>query len=339
LSIGRGTSGRALLKCHAGCAAEHIVAALGLTMGDLFSANGNGKRTGPSFGRMVGEYDYLDETARCSTKSFASTPRTSASASPTETEAGSGTSATRDRVLFRLPELIQADPAEPVFIVEGEKDALSLASLGLIATTNVMGAGKWRSQYSEALRSRQVVILPDNDEAGRKHGRAVADSLYGVAASIRIVELPGLPDKGDVSDWLASGETKARLLDLASKVPEWHPNSRTNTAIADLPVIIVSNRQMRDQSDDALGALKRANDPHRLFERSGQLVRVRHDENRRPMIKAVNESALRGEMERSANFRAIKNQVPLAAAILLQDLLPMGFSLLGPGQRRDLGGR
>src|SRR5262249_7323296 len=74
-----------------------------------------------------------------------------------------------------------------------------------------------------------VVILPDNDEPGRKHAKQVRDSLVGKAASIRILELDGLPDKGDVSNWLAAGGTKERLLELVQKAPLWKPDAGTST--------------------------------------------------------------------------------------------------------------
>ena len=82
-------------------------------------------------------------------------------------------------VLYRLPELIAADPAQPVFIVEGEKDVDALLALGLIATCNPGGAGKWRSDYNAWLRGRQVVILPDNDAVGVAHAEEVAQCLMG----------------------------------------------------------------------------------------------------------------------------------------------------------------
>ena len=65
------------------------------------------------------------------------------------------------------------------------------------------GAGKWRPHFAAEFPKRDVVIVPDRDEAGRKHALAIAASLVPVARSVRIVELPGLPPKGDVSDWLA----------------------------------------------------------------------------------------------------------------------------------------
>ncbi len=117
------------------------------------------------------------------------------------------------RVLYRLPELL-ADPTQLVWIVEGEKDVDRLRALGLVATTNPMGAGKWRNEYSASLRGRDVAIIPDNDPPGEAHAQGVAKSLTGIAASVRIVRLQGLPTKGDVSDWFNHGHTAEDLLAL-----------------------------------------------------------------------------------------------------------------------------
>ena len=135
-----------------------------------------------------------------------------------------------DRVLYRLPSLLTAVAAgDPVFIVEGEKDADAVAALGLAASTNSGGAGKWRPEYSCVLAGASVILLPDNDKAGRTHAEAIARSLTGHGSAIRIVELPDLPSKGDVSDWIDHGlahgssrETlRTQLQDLASRTPLW----------------------------------------------------------------------------------------------------------------------
>lgn len=81
-------------------------------------------------------------------------------------------------VLYRLPQLLAADADLPVFIVEGEKDADRMATLGLLATCNPMGAGKWRKEYSEYLHGRRVIIIPDNDPEGQRHSATIARSLY-----------------------------------------------------------------------------------------------------------------------------------------------------------------
>jgi hypothetical protein len=134
------------------------------------------------------------------------------------------------RVLYRLPELMQADPDQPVFIPEGEKHVDALQLLGLVATCNPFGAGSWKPEYSQSLAGRHVVILPDNDEAGRDHGTQVAASLAGIAASVRRVYLRGLPAKGDVIDWLQAGGTKDELLTLAVKaVDEGKSDDRPRT--------------------------------------------------------------------------------------------------------------
>ena len=77
-------------------------------------------------------------------------------------------------VPFRLPELVDADPSSSIYITEGEKDAEALAALGLIATTNPMGAGKWRNDFNEYFRGHPVAVLPDNDDAGNEHATQVA---------------------------------------------------------------------------------------------------------------------------------------------------------------------
>jgi len=113
------------------------------------------------------------------------------------------------RVLYRLPQLLAAGPDTVVYIGEGEGDADRLAAEGVVATTNSGGAGKGYDEYRETFEGLDiagVVILPDNDEAGRKHAQKVARTLVGLVPWVKIVELPGLPKRGDVSDFLGSAE-------------------------------------------------------------------------------------------------------------------------------------
>jgi hypothetical protein len=124
---------------------------------------------------------------------------------------------------YRLPELLASDSRTRVWIQEGEKDCDNLHALGLVATCNPMGAGKWRDEYSRYLQGRDVVILPDNDEPGRKHAEKVANSLLRFATSVKVLRLPDLPPKGDVSDWLESGGTVAELIRLAEECPNYQP--------------------------------------------------------------------------------------------------------------------
>lgn len=114
---------------------------------------------------------------------------------------------------YRLPEILE-NASAPVLIVEGEKDADNLSALGFVATTNPKGAGNFSADLVQYFQSRDVYILPDNDDAGQKHSGKVANLLSGTARSIRLVNLPGLPEKGDVSDWLSSGGTDTELSEI-----------------------------------------------------------------------------------------------------------------------------
>ena len=130
-------------------------------------------------------------------------------------------------MLYRLPELRQAIArGATIFVVEGEKDCDRLAAGGLTATTNIEGAAqpdqkaKWRSAYTAQLAgAARVVLLPDHDAPGRAHMQAIARALQGRVGDIRLLELPGLPAKGDVSDWLNQGHTLAELQALAAAAP------------------------------------------------------------------------------------------------------------------------
>ena len=110
-----------------------------------------------------------------------------------------------ERVLYNFPKVLKADE---VIVVEGEKDADNLIKLGFIATTCPMGAKKWTDEYNKALKGKNIVLIQDNDNEGHEHMVKVAESLNGNAASIKLLNLPGLQEKGDVSDYIATFESK-----------------------------------------------------------------------------------------------------------------------------------
>jgi putative DNA primase/helicase len=117
-----------------------------------------------------------------------------------------------------LPKLLKA---ETIYLTEGEKDVHTLESWGLVASCNPGGSGssKLYGEWPEYFRGRHIVIIPDNDAPGHKHAGAVAAAVLSVAASVRIVELPGLPAKGDVTDWRDAGGTLERLNELIEAAP------------------------------------------------------------------------------------------------------------------------
>jgi len=127
-----------------------------------------------------------------------------------------------------LPQLIAAAAATPIYIVEGEKDCDNLAKVGFVATCNSEGADggsgkKWTSDLNQHFKDRHVYIIPDNDAQGHKHAEHVARNLKPIAKSVRIVELPSLPPKGDVSNWLESDSAGVKLAKLAAAAPLWEP--------------------------------------------------------------------------------------------------------------------
>jgi uncharacterized protein DUF3631 len=134
------------------------------------------------------------------------------------------------KIPYMLPQMIAAAPATPIYVVEGEKDADNLANIGFVATCNSEGVdngggNKWTTDLNQYFKDRDVYIIPDNDAQGRKHAEHVARSLDAIAKSVRIVELPGLPLKGDVSDWLKSDTAGAKLSKLAKATPLWEPSA------------------------------------------------------------------------------------------------------------------
>jgi len=122
-------------------------------------------------------------------------------------------------VPFRLPELITADSSKPVYICEGEKDVLTLVRLGHVATCNPMGAGKWGKVADEArkvLAGRDVIVIADADDVGRKHARQIEESLRDVVRSIVVSECP---KHKDVTDMLSAGGSLDDLVPLKVHEP------------------------------------------------------------------------------------------------------------------------
>jgi hypothetical protein len=137
------------------------------------------------------------------------------------------------KIPYRLPELNAAPLTTPVHITEGEKDADNLAKLGFISTTNSGGAANWTSDLNEHFRDRHVYIHEDNDDEGRKRVQRIARALDPIAASVRVIRLPGLPLKGDVSDWLLDDPSDARLVKECQSAPAWDPSSAPEKELSD----------------------------------------------------------------------------------------------------------
>lgn len=237
LSIGEGENGKLLVHCHAGCSFDAILKAAGL---EPANPNGHDQKAGKrGLGKIVATYDYHDATdtmvfqvVRFEPKDFRQRRRPRPDDPADKIKSGPDgqwvwSVKDAEKVPYRLPKLLNASA---VYICEGEKDCDNLAKLGLTATTNPGGADKdgeggkkWPESFGRWFHGRHAILIPDNDESGRRHVQAVARKLSGRAASIRIIELPGLPPKGDVSDWLAAGGTREQLENMATVAPLWEP--------------------------------------------------------------------------------------------------------------------
>jgi hypothetical protein len=208
-----------LLYCHAQCPLDAILAALGLTRRDLF-VHGSAPRNGHR--RIVTTYDYVDADGVLVHQTVRLTPKAFRQRRPDPKTPGAwlwnldGV----EPVLYHLPQVLAAvQRGEPIYVVEGEKDAEALHALGLTATCNAMGAGKWRPSYNAALRDASVVVLPDNDPPGHQHALEVCTALLGIATRCKLVPLHTDTLHSDVSDWLHAGGTRTELEAAVEAVP------------------------------------------------------------------------------------------------------------------------
>jgi len=227
LSISTGDDGRVLVHCHAGCSVEEIVGKLGLTIRDLMPSNGSKDHQGNGKSEIVTTYDYRDEQGELLYQVVRMEPKSFRQRRPKDGGGWDWSLKGVRRICYRLSQVLSAKPEETIFVGEGEKDADNLDRRGLVATCNSGGAGKWQVEFSQFLKGRRVVILPDKDGPGRKHAETVARSLQGTAAEVKVVELPGAGK--DVSDWLDAGGTVEELLRLVEAAPTTRTSTRTRT--------------------------------------------------------------------------------------------------------------
>ena len=201
-------------------AAGAVAKYLGLNGSNVGGAQLSGKP------QIVATYEYRDENKQLNRQVCRTEPK--GFFQRVLKEGGGWLNSTKGvpEIPYQLPELLEADPSLPVWIPEGEKDVDRLVGLRCIATCNAGGAGKWRPEFASYVAGRWVVILADADEAGRKHAQQVAASLHGVAASVKVIELPGMPDKSDVSDWLNAGHTLDELWAFALAASAWEPSEK-----------------------------------------------------------------------------------------------------------------
>jgi len=222
LRIVRDGEPKILAKCLAGCATETAVVAAGLTMADLFE---HFERKAPrgSARTPVETYSYRDATGELRYQALRYDPKDFRLRRPDPASPHTWIWNLKgvEPLLYRLDQLRDQ---QMVCLTEGEKDADALAVFKLAATTNHGGSDQWTDAHTAqlaALKPEMVVIFEDHDVAGRKRTSKVAPALMAAGLEVKVItaaELGGLPEKGDISDWLAAGHTRDELLAAPSSV-------------------------------------------------------------------------------------------------------------------------
>ena len=231
LSVSEGEDGRALVKCHAGCSAQEVVSALGLTLRDLMPecANTKSSRTTPHEPKAQAfetANHAVEALERRHGKRSAVWKYHDASGNPVglvvRWNSADGKKDIRPvskhadgwqinampepRPLYALPKLATA---KRVLVVEGEKCVDAAHEIGFIATTSVGGSQAAKKTVWGPLAGKEIWVLPDNDEPGRKYAETVTQLLSKLTPlpTVKVVHLPGLPDGGDIVDWIACNGT------------------------------------------------------------------------------------------------------------------------------------
>lgn len=210
-------NGKLLVHCHAGCAQSDVISKLkqsGLWYGseersapkveiDLPSAK-TAEKLEKVKSKIVAEYPYVDENGVLLFTAIRYEPKDFRQRAPD----GSWSIKGIRRVLYRLPKIVEAvKKGDTIYLVEGEKDVHAAESIGLVATCNPMGAdngsgNKFLAEFSEVLRGANVVVVPDQDESGKRHAEWVISTLISSARSLKVCN----PKVGkDLADWIAAG--------------------------------------------------------------------------------------------------------------------------------------
>ncbi|MDP9460717.1 MAG: toprim domain-containing protein, partial [Actinomycetota bacterium] len=182
----RQIEGQALAYCHAGCVTGEVLAALGLGMADLYD-----EPRGVAY-----RYDDGRVVHRSPDKRFTQSGKIKGSTS-----------------LYRLGKVSAAVAAgRTVYVVEGEKDVHALESVGLVATTSPMGAGKWHKADPSPLAGATVVIVADRDKPGQAHAAEVKASLDRLGATVSVVTAK---TGKDAADHIAAGHGPEEFLPVS----------------------------------------------------------------------------------------------------------------------------
>lgn len=310
--------GKIAFNCITGCSHENILTALKLSERDLYSTPLPDKPAPKARTRtskvIKATYFYTDEDGEELYQSVRYEPKSFAQRVKDNMAEGGyrwNLNGVR-RVPYNLPNVLKAkEEGRLIFDVEGEKDCSALAQWGYTATTNSGGCGgisASASEYLKALTGGDVMTLPDNDDAGKNRTLSVIGLLEGKAKRHRILILPGLPEKGDFSDFLSSGWTREQFEEMVEthsiSAAEYLQREGGSMEAQDLrPVIEINGTAPRDVTAAAIRHLAEHNrrDP-RIFWRNRSLHRIDFDADGRPCIVPITEGNLSVALKEAVRF-------------------------------------
>ena len=228
------TNDRVLLYCHAGCSTDSIISALGLPMTALFTEEKNKKSQKKKQLINTITYEYRTENGSLAYRKqryeYDDKSKSFAFFQPNGEKGRGGTS-----YLYNLPDVLNA---ETVYFCEGEKCVEAIKKAGRVATSLDAGANSvWKKEYNTYFEGKNVIILPDNDEPGLKYAFSINKELSNAV----IKELPGLPEKGDVFDWLKLGHNIEEIDDLPEVEIDISQAELSEISVEDLPGFIDIN--------------------------------------------------------------------------------------------------
>lgn len=237
LSIADGDNGKLLLYCHAGCKYQDIADKLGVPQGQAT----NGKR-------QIAVYQYRDRSGKVAHETVRYVLPNGDKSFSQRHQNGNGmvwnlTGATL--YPYRLSEILAArDAGHNVYICEGEKDADSLVRLGLVATTNPMGANKpkvW-AEIATHFAGVDAVIVPDNDEAGQDNIAVIATAIKPFTKSVSVAKVTA-PYK-DITECVEARGDSA-VGELLDSIVEWKPTLDVRQATVAAPILSLTERRAK----------------------------------------------------------------------------------------------
>lgn len=254
LNIRQSDEGKLLFCCYAGCKTEDILKAMDLEWKDAFNSDGeefsyHEKRTiklnGKSYSiKQIKDWSWTEEVYEYPNKEnlpYILNQRKKDAKGCMWSHVGDGKFKSglngKTPIPYRLPEILKGiEEGKTIYLPEGEKDVETLRAHGLIASTNLGGSQGWKSGINKWFKDAKIVILYDNDKAGKDLLQTKIKNLSGIAKEIKVIDLPGVREKEDITDWLQAGHT----------IEEFH-NLVKNTLPYSLPV--AKNEEEKFNSD------------------------------------------------------------------------------------------